>query len=203
MFVRELGPKVVDQLIIPVTEQEQRNRAIAASRISRTLETRPEKLESFLDAFKRAEQDGRNGLVLNPQLYAEYSQIVIGENQDNPWEKRYADERMQKKSELLFKNFYRKTEEEGGLTIETLGELFDRLGLYHLFLDSNTRTSVIAITNILKQFGYDAPQFPDNTGERFKKLHKKYEGRRKYVSIELLKESLPVVPPSRKDRSQA
>jgi hypothetical protein len=137
-------------------QSSQRDRALKAASLSRTLKTRPELMESFCQSFAQAESNGQAGQPLTADLFAQYSATAMKTPDANS---RFTDQRSRSAVQNLIDNFYQHIEADGGLYLENLAEFYDGVNLREPLVDGNKRASILALTHVLSQYGYPAPDF--------------------------------------------
>lgn len=165
--------------------------------ISRTIAGgNPEMINNFNQAFAKAIDNGRNGIALTPDLYGQYSSLVVSGGKDDS-NQRFMDERAKTRTKKIIDHFYQNTQLDNGLTIESLGEFYDDITLNEPLFDSNTRTSVVALAHLLTQYGFKPPEFKLGYKEsraRLEELQKQTNSLREAKTIFLQENILDTLP---------
>jgi hypothetical protein len=138
--------------------------------LSRSLETRPDLRKNFEEAYDYMVMKVQEHPRMNADVYGEYAAVSFGKS-PNEAQDRYVDERSKRFTDSLFGRFYERVEEDGHLTIESLAELYDYLGLRQPLLDGNGRAQSLAFSHILMGYGYPPPDLTKVTRDEVRQLY--------------------------------
>ncbi len=156
------GENALQKLGEPVVE-----RAKQAASLSRTLERRPELLNSFIQVYAQAEINGENKLKLTPELLEHYNTLVGGGG--------YADDRSRERISRIIDNTYLKIDmSDAGLTLDMVAKFYDQLNLNEPFIDGNKRAAILALTHLLRAHNIKGPDFTNVNHNTLRELYEKY-----------------------------
>lgn len=142
-------------------------RAQQAASLSRTLERRPELLNSFIQAYAEAEINGENELRLTPELLEHYNILAGGGG--------YTDDRSRERISRIIDNTYLKIDmSDAGITLYMMAEFYDQLNLNEPFMDGNKRAAILALTHLLRAHNMKGPDFTNVNHNTLRELYEKY-----------------------------